>query len=380
MNIKDFINAVKEKKEVGKKESTYWDCFAYTVAFPDTFDNPIVREARGIVIGKDPRGNYDCILRRPFEKFFNLNEREETQYDLLKNREIDYVMEKVDGTMVCPFIDPLTNEVVYGTKRVDEDFHKHIKYVLHAHFPFVRAGIDYILHNTNWSPIFEFHDPDYDPSVIVVKYNRRRVTLLAMRDRETGEYASRLDLESFAYMFGFELPGFFNEQDLGTIVKSLKGAEDREGVVVVFKDGMRVKIKCDWYVRRHKVKELFNRQHVMAQVIFGVGDLSYDDISPYIDEKSQQEYNSLASRLKDLIASVDNHVRFMAAKYSDKKAYALAEPNKLFSNIVFKTIGNVNADTFELIVGDLIKHTNKAIAFESWVKKAEECKCANTST
>jgi RNA ligase len=372
MNIQDFTDAVKDMKEVGKKESAYWDCFAYNVAFPDTFDNPIVREARGIVIGKDPHGNYDRILRRPFEKFFNLNEREETQYDLLKNREIDYVMEKVDGTMVCPFIDPLTNEVVYGTKRVDDDFHKHIKYVLHVHFPFVKDGIDRILRTTHWSPIFEFHDPDYDPSVIVVKYNRRRVTLLAMRNRETGEYAPHHVLESYAYQFGFELPGFFNERDLGIVVESLKDAKDREGVVVVFKDGMRVKIKCDWYVRRHKVNELFNRRHIMAQLIFECGDVSFDDIAPYIEESDRREFEDFSMELHKTIDKVIFWIKSTASHFETKKDFALSKFGKLpFASLVFKLIEDDSLDPFVLVVDDLKKNINKEINFDRWIERVK---------
>ena len=56
------------------------------------------------------------ILSRRFHKFFNVGEREETLIDKIDLNQPHTILEKLDGSMVTPIINPDTGELFWGTK------------------------------------------------------------------------------------------------------------------------------------------------------------------------------------------------------------------------------------------------------------------------
>lgn len=359
MKVTEFLEAIKCKKEIGVVAKDGYSIYSYNVVFADTFDNDLVKEARGIIISADGE-----IIRRPFEKFFNLYERPETKYDVLKDVSIAYVMEKVDGAMISPFYDN-TGKIVWGTKRVAENFHKFIEQRVRENY--VRF-VDVMLQN-GYTPIFEYYHPDLKESNIVLRYNKEVFKLLAVRHIEKGYYLRLNTLALYADKFDLELPKVYQYlHTLDDCIEYVKGREHEEGLVIVFSNGQRVKLKTDWYVKRHKIKDQINMKHNMAKLILGIDDLSLDDLMPYIDEEDRQRIDSFSIDLEQCMKNVVRFVEQKVQQYKDEKDYALNEKDKRFSHIVFGAVKG--KDIFDMVKQDVEKAARKGIRFDEWFEIA----------
>jgi tRNA splicing ligase len=73
---------------------------SYMIGNKELWDDPLARECRGITFDAETG---DCICT-PFEKFFNVGEREETQEHVLPWNNIKHVYEKRDGSMLTPVL------------------------------------------------------------------------------------------------------------------------------------------------------------------------------------------------------------------------------------------------------------------------------------
>ena len=100
--IGDVLPAIAGRDEFVVAERDFGTVINYLVAMPDTFkmEGPddvigaIRRECRGLIF--DTEGN---IMSRPYHKFFNVNEKEETQSHRLDLTRAHTVMDKLDGSM-----------------------------------------------------------------------------------------------------------------------------------------------------------------------------------------------------------------------------------------------------------------------------------------
>lgn len=157
----------------------------YAVAFADTFapvasvGDAIRRECRGLIFRKSD----GKIIRRPFHKFFNVGEKEETQPDVIKAVLDDCSsLEKLDGSMISPFI--VDEAIIWGTKMSAVDFHIIVKdFVENSAIPYEQFTRYCI--GENLTPIFEWVSPN---NRIVIPYKEDMLILTAVRDMTTGIY------------------------------------------------------------------------------------------------------------------------------------------------------------------------------------------------
>ena len=191
-HINDVLPAIKGRDEFVVAERGDHTIINYLVAFDDTFsideddrmDNHGVsipkgimrRECRGLIF--DDNGK---IMSRPFDKWFNINERIETQTTNLDFSSVNAILTKLDGSMVRPL--NLRGKIHWGTKmgltdvgqQVDIFVKNHPKYDL-----FAKWSID-----NDLTPIFEWCSSE---NRIVIRYEKDALTLLAVRKNITGEY------------------------------------------------------------------------------------------------------------------------------------------------------------------------------------------------
>lgn len=150
------------------------DTFAMTG--PDDIGGAIRRECRGLKFY--PSGE---IAARPFSKFFNVGQLEETQPHVLDFGSDHTVMSKLDGSMVHPIL--IGEQIRWCTKagitdvsKLAETFvEKNIKYR-----NFAAACIERGL-----TPIFEYVGPF---NKVVLDYETENMILLAVRENVTGTY------------------------------------------------------------------------------------------------------------------------------------------------------------------------------------------------
>ena len=199
-NIADVLPAIQGRDEFVVAEKDGYTVINYNVMMADTFPDVILDadpydRASGIfeqydynaAVRRECRGiTFDTatgdIIRRPFSKFFNVNEREETQLHNLDFSKEHWVDTKLDGSMIAVFMHG--GELIYGTKMVAPDFNELVKQFVAA------SDIDYDsfcrdVIEQGYTPIFEFMHPQ---KRIVIDYGKPALTLLAVRNMVTGEF------------------------------------------------------------------------------------------------------------------------------------------------------------------------------------------------
>lgn len=182
--INDVLPHIEGRSEFIVAEREFGTVINYVVATTNTFDmtgpddlgGAIRRECRGLIFDRD--GN---IMSRPFHKFFNVNEREETQARLIDMSQPHVIMEKRDGSMVRPIT--INGYIRLATKmgitevamQAEKFFARNVKYK-----DFCIWCIDKGL-----TPIFEWTSPF---NQIVLPYEEDILTLLAVRENISGKY------------------------------------------------------------------------------------------------------------------------------------------------------------------------------------------------
>jgi RNA ligase len=330
-NISDVLPAIEDAKEFIVAERDGYTVINYMVQFADTFPdinvaggsakmraerslhNAIRRECRGIIFCSET-GN---ILRRPFQKFFNISERQETsptQIDLTKNH---MIMDKLDGSMLAPFF--LGDEIIWATKMAAQDFHEDVK-------RFVRTSpIDYesfvrTLILTGFTPIFEWISRK---TRIVLDYGAEdQLILTGVRNMITGEYSDISGIHWIPQVATFGgVQGNINE-----FIEHTRDLTDVEGYVLRFADGHMVKIKCDWYVRIHKAREAILHDRNIVELIL---DNKLDDIKPHLPTEDQvrlEEFEKVVSdRIHGIAAQLDKQMAWIQKKQWDRKTFALSD-------------------------------------------------------
>lgn len=189
-NLNDIRPAIAGRDEFIVAERDWGYVVNYNVNFADTFPTPntddeelnhlykIRRECRGLIFD-----NNENIISRPLHKFFNINEREETQSSNIDLSQSHIILEKIDGSFIRPFR-TLDGILRWGTKMGETE-------VANLVIPFLEKNKNYIdfAHwacDNNLTPIFEFTSRKQR---IVVDYGREdNLTLLAIRHNFTGDY------------------------------------------------------------------------------------------------------------------------------------------------------------------------------------------------
>jgi len=203
----------------------YTDKTAY-----DNYWNDETLQCRGLITDKE--GN---IVARPFAKFFNL----EAYQGNLPIGTFD-VYEKLDGSLGIlyfynnmPFIATKGTFVSPQAQRANE--------MLYSIYKESIALLD-----KNLTYLFEIVYPE---NRIVVNYGDQAfLTLLAVIETESGK---ELPLNDFSHL-GFPLVERIDQlKDMETIIKL--NENNREGFVIHFASGLRIKFKFEDYVKLHSI-------------------------------------------------------------------------------------------------------------------------------
>ena len=249
-HISDVLPHIAGREEFVVAERDFGTVINYIVAMADTFDmtgpddlgGAIRRECRGIIFDRD-----GVIMSRPFHKFFNVNERAETQTHEIDIAQPHIIMEKMDGSMIRPIL--VDGYLRLATKMGVTNVAMQAEAWLAAQDSEYKEWLRFYMDN-GYTPLFEWVSPF---NQIVLAYEIEDLVLLAIRDNVTGEY---LDLaeELTEIRCPFTVVRSYGSME-GNILEYIsrqREAEGREGDIIAFADGHRLKVKNDWYVRIHK--------------------------------------------------------------------------------------------------------------------------------
>lgn len=243
----------------------------YMVDDPELWKHPLGLECRGSVF--DTKTG-KCLCR-PFEKFFNFHEMSgEQKQEIIKtiNNPVAarYFTKKRDGSMITPVMLP-NGELDFKTKKsFDSDVAKLAKEYITTLPRFAEWCKDWCV--AGYTPVFEFTHPD---SEIVISYgDKPTLTLLAVRNINSGHYCPiTFDRGVECGVIGNDRFESFNQ---------LEGAqadlEGEEGWVLELIDlkslnSCRVKFKTEWYVDRHRLLDLRERDVADAVIEDKIDDL-----------------------------------------------------------------------------------------------------------
>ncbi len=264
--------------------------------------NEITLQTRGLILDGDMN-----IVARPFTKFFNLSEHEASEIPQLPFE----VFDKMDGSLGIlywlndkPFI--ATRGSFGGEQALHATEILHHKY---AH------TFDKLKRNCTY--LFEII---YPSNRIVVDYGATDdLVLLAIIDNETGLDVTMEDI-------GFQqVKRYDGINDL----EALKALEDdeKEGFVVRFSNGFRVKMKFEEYVRLHRIMtgisnvaiwEYLSQGKSFEDLLEKVPDEFYDWVQVTVSDLNGQFDTILAeakSVYKELPTRKETAQYFLAQKY-----------------------------------------------------------------
>lgn len=259
------------------------------------FKQQINREMRGLTF----QTSTGKLIGRPYHKFFNYLECEETHATIFEDWNICHYSEKLDGSMVFPVIKD-NGEMLWLTK-------KGISEVSLRAADFVSDIVhyqDFVRHaaSKGLQPIFEWIDPAYP---IIIRYQEKRLVLTALRHLVTGSYMSLPTMNVYARDFHVECAKFYNLVDGFDLVEHADSIEDHEGFVARSDRGKMVKVKAKDYVFRHRSKTALISE---VDVIQYVMDDRLDDILPYLHDTEKDT-------LIDYQKKVNDGIRCKAEQY-----------------------------------------------------------------
>ena len=255
-------------------------------------------------------------MSRPFHKFFNVGEREETQVHNIDLSQPHVIMEKMDGSMIRPIM--VGDDIRLATKMGVTDTSIAAEKILKDG----QLGWMATMMAQGLTPLFEFVSPK---NRIVVEYDRAELVLLAVRHNRTGEYFRAEDMDALRGNDFFPVVPFYGSVDgsFEDYIARQRGREGREGDIIAV-GNMRYKIKNDWYVRIHKVKDKIRTdRHILALLL----ENELDDVYPHLDENDFRRVKlyeaAFHDAFKDTARILASDVGVVCGMAEDKKDLAV---------------------------------------------------------
>jgi RNA ligase len=277
--IDDVLPHISGREEFRVMEKEGYNVINYAVVFEETFlwdsndpvGSAIRRECRGMIFNQDGE-----LISRPYAKFFNIGEKEETQLNKVNLYESHIVLEKLDGSMIRPI--PTAEGFNLATKAGVTEISQQAEVFISdkPHYAkFIHSMFDGKL-----TPIFEWVSRK---NRIVVDYENDNLILTAIRNTEMGNYLPHFNMLDLAEHWNIPVVKAVDGlavQNIELFVKQIREWENgEEGVVVRFDSGHMVKIKADQYVLRHKTKDAINQEKNVLQCLLND---SVDDLVPLL--------------------------------------------------------------------------------------------------
>ena len=320
-HISQVTGVIEGSDEFVIAERNSFEVINYLVVTPSTFpkvetnDDAIRRECRGITFD-----NSGTVISRPYHKFFNVNEKEETQYNAIDLSQPHVILEKLDGSMIRPI--PIEGAYRLATKMGITDV------ALQAEV-FIADKNNY--HEFIVRQIKEDHTPIFEwcsrQQRIVLDYPEDRLVLTAIRHIYTGRYLPYSELQELASKYDIDLVKLYpgTAASMVDLVESTKNSTGIEGYVVRFDDGHMLKIKSDEYVAMHHSKDAISREkNVIDMLVNGMADdarvFLQDEDRKRLDQFEDKFWNGVQSVTEQYVKNLET---FISQVGNDRRRFAL---------------------------------------------------------
>jgi RNA ligase len=349
-------DAIKNREEFFIAERDFGYVVNYTHVGADTFPdlagpfdkNILLRECRGLIFDKDGR-----VLSRPYHKFFNQGEREETSMEnILHELSIPHIfLEKLDGSMIRPIWYP-DGSMRFGTKMGVTETAIQAEMCL-ANFPNHQKYITFMreCRTNGCTPIFEFCSRQ---NKIVIDYPKPRLVLTAVRSDITGSYWPYEYMVEQAELYGLDYVKAWDgvNQSIQGIINHIRNQDKIEGYVIRFNNGHMIKVKADWYVSLHRTKDAVRFEKNVLNII---AENKLDDLLPLLDQVDRDRVVQYQAQVNARVVTVCKayDVILDSARFSgaSRKEFALDYAVKLpIQSIAFDLYGKKKDNTREAIM------------------------------
>ena len=341
-HINDVLPHIQDAPEIRVDQKDGYTVINYQVVMKDTFpdDNSLKslmrRECRGLIF--DTASGQ--IIRRPFHKFFNINERASTHQDTVDLTQHHVIPEKLDGSMLSAFI--CNGKINWGTRAGVTDVANQCEQFLAANPKYNEFAL--LLLQNGHTPIFEWCSRKQR---IVLDYGQEdQLILTAIRNMLTGQYWDKFQEDKLANMYGIPAVKVFNfTGGVEDFINHTRGLENTEGFIIRWEQRM-IKIKCDWYCVLHKTLEhLIHEKDVIRLIL----DQKLDDAKAILPQdriKALDDFSDvLYSGIEELASKVyrktielnDNH-------NGSRKDFAMAVKDMKEKNFMFKALDLIQVD------------------------------------
>lgn len=290
------------------------------------------RQARGIVLDGDSN-----VVMRPYEKFFNYLEFEwrddvsEEVKELSRWKDEDYVViEKLDGSLAV--VSQYQDELLYASSgRLQGKFPHMFKMWFDKNLtPRQKKKLKSI--TKTYTLIFEYIGPN---NRIVVPYEKTQMVLHGIINTKTGEELfDENPFNKLAEEIGVTTANRLGRVELDSLMRIKKqDFTDSmfEGFVVRFKNGDRLKIKTDDYVKLHPYYTMsfggVNTKNKTNMLIDRIEDGTIDDLISAITEKRDRSavdhINKVIALYKEFNNLVEESIRIVNSEGFTKRDYAV---------------------------------------------------------
>ena len=282
--IEDYLDAINGCDAFFVAEREHFKVINYISMGNDVFPDPSVatdaetarkwwlrRQCRGLVFS-----HAGDVISLPIMKFFNVNERDETQLFRIDLSRPHVILRKEDGSMIRPV--PIGDAYRLSSKMGITDV------ALMAEV-FVADNLNYDVFirsvmTSGMCPQFEFCSRKQK---IVVDYPIDRLILLSIRSLETGQNLPMDEVRQWAARYDVEVvceyPGTI--ENIESLVSETNALLDQEGWIIRFLDNHdAIKIKADDYRLKHRAKDSILRENGVIELILNE---KLDDVKPVLD-------------------------------------------------------------------------------------------------
>ena len=299
--------------------------------------NKVNKYCRGLVLDSDLN-----VVARPFQKFFNIEQAKSVP----NVSNVLSITEKLDGSLGIVFF--YMNEWHLCTRGAFESEQATVgKIMLHEKY---RDALEHM--DTSKTYLFEII---YPANRIVVDYGTRtELVLLAVIDTAAGKDV--YPLPSIP-LFPAREEHDFKDVDFRALKQN--NYKNQEGYVVLFKNGLRVKIKFETYMQIHRIKYQLSDKFVLDLLTKGETVRKYLDEVPdeFLDEALEKEKN-----INDIYFRIDSEI--------EQAWVSLQEDISLYPR---KRIASIFHDKYPDITGILFsKLDDKPYKDQIWKRVKQE--------
>lgn len=250
-----------------------------------------------------------------FSKFFNLGEREEVSFNKLPWDKPYEVYEKLDGWLGTLYR--------YGQK-----------FYVASRGSFYSAGAKWASSfiqqkdlgciNDEVTLVFEIITPEQK---IILDYGgERNLYILAAFNRYTGEEYERKTVEEWSKKIGVPIVKKYDSLKIEDCLDIARNVQEKEGFVIRFSNGIRVKVKTDWYCKIAKI--MANLTPISMWECMKEGKVSKEyliDIPEELENLANEYKNKLEKQYEFVLEKILTTSSLLLNKYKNsRKELAIA--------------------------------------------------------